>query len=293
MLRFLPRGGGSAGARSPRGLAVLLVGALILAGCSAQPVDSSATAPPPTAALASSSASPVDRADDGVVLAATFEVPPAPGPVKPWRGEMVQHIQVVDGYATMLFTLRNTGEEPITFLNLLYDYEPRNLYDPMVHAYWADGPQAATNQIFQSRAGRFFPSPAGLQPGEEGVYLMGGQPVDGAGQIGELKTNIKYCPTRGMDDVQSQPLEVSGLDWETHDGVTTVRGTIRQAEGGRRASPPTIGVAFFGEDGTFSGAVVADHVGERMQPGEQRTFEISGPGVQPGAARAEGWAWVR
>jgi hypothetical protein len=237
---------------------------------------------------------PTTSTNDGAVLTASYEVPPAPGPVKPWRGEMTQHVQVADGFATMLFTLKNTGEEPVTFLNLLYDYEPRNLYDPMVHAYWADGPQSATNQIFQSRAGRFFPSPAVLQPGEEGVYLMGGQPVNGSGQIGGLKTNIKYCPTRGMDDVQSQALQVGDLSWETRGGVTTVRGTITQADGGRRASSPTIGVAFFASDGSFSGAVVADKVGGPMAPGEQRTFEISGHGVRGDAtASAEGWGWVR
>jgi DNA-directed RNA polymerase specialized sigma24 family protein len=56
---------------------------------------------------------------------ARFEVPAAPGPVKPFRGESTQQVQVVDGYATMLFTLRNVGEEPVTFLNSLYDYEPK------------------------------------------------------------------------------------------------------------------------------------------------------------------------
>jgi hypothetical protein len=272
---------------------VLLGMLLALTACSSPIAEPSAPTAMPTRPPASESGTPAGRGD-ARVQTASFEVPPAPGPVKPWRGEMRQEVQIVDGYATMLFTLRNTGEEPVTFLNLLYDYEPHNLYDPMVHAYWTDGREAATNQIFQSRAGRFFPSPAVLQPGQEGVYLMGGQPVNGAGQIGELKTNIKYCPTRGMDDVQSQPLEVSDLSWETSNGITTVRGRLAQKDGGRRASPPTIGVAFFDASGKFSGAVVADGVGDRMQPGDERGFEISGPGVRPdGMASAKAWAWVR
>ena len=118
---------------------------------------------------------------------ARFEVPAAPGPVKPFRGESTQQVQVVDGYATMLFTLRNVGEEPVTFLNSLYDYEPKQLYEPMVRMDWKDGETA-----LGTRQGRFFPSPAVLQPGEQGVYLMGGVKVDGTGQIGSLDTHIKY-----------------------------------------------------------------------------------------------------
>lgn len=284
----------------PRQRAAALFGlVLLLTACSAGAPSGTPTANGSSAAgtkgptAAATLRGDATRSSQPVQLA-RFEVPPAPGPVKPWRGEMEQQVLVADGYATMYFKLRNTGEEPVTFLNLLYDYEPRNLYDPMVHAYWADGAEVATNQIFQSRAGRFFPSPAVLQPGEEGVYLMGGQPIDGTGKIGSLKTNIKYCPTRGMDDVQSQPLEVSGLSWETHDGVTTVRGTIRQASGGRRASAPTIGVAFFDAAGAFTGAVVGDGIGGAMRPGESRSFEISGHGVRADAgSRAEAWAWVR
>lgn len=292
-------------ARLPAGRrpsAILIAALLVLAGCSSVAPSEGSAAPTlvasPVASASWSASAPAETNpavnEAGDVQLARFEVPPAPGPVKPWRGEMEQQVLITDGYATMYFKLRNTGEEPVTFLNLLYDYEPHNLYDPMVHAYWADGAEAATNQIFQSRAGRFFPSPAVLQPGQEGVYLMGGQPIDGTGTIGSLKTNIKYCPTRGMDDVQSQSLEVSDLSWETHDGVTTVRGTIRQASGGRRASAPTIGVAFFDAAGTFTGAVVDDGVGGAMRPGESRSFEMSGHGVRTDAgSRAEAWAWVR
>lgn len=260
----------------------LLIVALVLSACSTRAVHEPARS-------ADGAAVGLDDAQT-----ARFEVGPPPGPVKPWQGDMVQQVQVVDGYATMMFTLRNTGEEPVTFLNLLYDIEPDHLYDPLVHAYWADGPKTAENQAFQNRNGRFFPSPAVLQPGEVGVYLMGGKKVNGDGKIGELKTNVKYCPTRGMDDVQSQSLVVSQLTWQTQDGVTTVRGMLRQAEGTRRYSAPTVGVVFFDTAGGFAGAVVGDKVGARMLPGEERPFEISGRGVQSGSVvRAQGWAWVR
>ena len=248
----------------------------------------------PQASQPAGAADPGPVAWSGGVQTVRYVVPPAPGPIKPWRGEMVQQVQVVDGYATMMFTLRNVGDEPVAFLNLLYDIEPQHLYDPLVHAYWAYGPKTAQNQAFQNRNGRFFPSPAVLQPGELGVYLMGGKRVSGQGSIGQLKSNIKYCPTRGMDDVQSQSLEVSGLTWQTNGGVTTVRGMLRQAAGNQRYSAPTVGIAFFSASGAFVGAVVGDKVGAPMTPGEQRPFEISGRGIQAGAiARAQGWAWIR
>jgi hypothetical protein len=220
---------------------------------------------------------------------ARFEVPAAPGPVKPFRGESTQQVQVVDGYATMLFTLRNVGEEPVTFLNSLYDYEPKQLYEPMVRMDWKDGETA-----FGTRQGRFFPSPAVLQPGAEAVYLMGGIKVDGTGEIGSLDTHIKYCPTRGMDDVPSVPLEVSDLSWETRDGLTTVRGTVREPNGVRRYHAPAIGVAFFDAQGDFAGAVVDGSAAEPLNDGRPHTFEISGRGVRADAiASATGYAWMR
>jgi hypothetical protein len=225
----------------------------------------------------------------GERLISRIEVGPPPGPTKPFRGEVVHEIQIVDGYATARFVFRNIGEEPITWLNTLYDYEPMQLYQPLVRLEWTDGSQA-----FATRLGRFFPEPAILQPGEEAVYLMGGREVNGGGEIGDLVTHIKYCPTRGMDDVPGLPLEVSDLQWETIDGVTTVRGTIRETEGVRRGSSPTIGVALFDTDGAFVGAVVADTVGERMEPNSSRSFEISGRGVLGQiAVAAHGSAWVR
>lgn len=253
----------------PRRLAALIAVALLGAACSA---PAAPAAVPPVA-----------------VEAARFEVPPAPGPVKPFRGESTQQVQVVDGYATMLFTLRNVGEEPVTFLNTLYDYEPKQLYEPMVRMEWKDGETA-----FGTRQGRFFPSPAILQPGEEGVYLMGGVKVDGTGEIGSLDTHIKYCPTRGMDDVPSVPLEVSDLTWETKDGVTTVRGTVREPHGVRRYHAPTIGVAFFDAQGGFAGAVVDGSAGEPLDDGQPHSFEISGRGVRSDdVASATGYAWMR
>ena len=255
---------------TPRRCGGLLAVMLVTAACSA-PVAPAAVPQP------------------AMVETARFEVPPVPGPVKPFRGESVQQVQVVDGYATMMFTLRNVGDEPVTFLNTLYDYEPKQLYEPMVRMEWKDGETA-----LGTRQGRFFPSPAVLQPGDEAVYLMGGIKVDGSGKIGNLDTHIKYCPTRGMDDVPSVPLEVSDLSWETVDGVTTVRGTVREPNGVRRYHAPTIGVAFFDADGAFAGAVVDSSAAEPLSDGRPHTFEISGRGVRAGAiATASGYAWMR
>jgi len=223
------------------------------------------------------------------LLTAHFEVGPRPGPVKPFRGEMEQEVVMYDGFASMRFILRNTGEEPVTFLNTLYDYEPFQLYEPLVRLEWADGAGAVT-----SRSGRFFPSPAILQPGEQAVYLLGGAPITGSGEVGDLISHIKYCPTRGMDDRPALPLEVSDLTWSTDaDGVTTVRGTLHEVQGVRRATPPAIGIEFVDADGAFVGAIVEGRVGERLGPNETRTFEISGPGVRAEAiASAIGYAWV-
>jgi hypothetical protein len=262
-------------------MAALLV---FLAACSATPPAPSAGTPAPTPLATPTSGAPQ-------LLAATYEIGPRPGPVKPFRGEMTQEVQIYDGWVTMRFALRNTGEEPVTFLNTLYDYEPFQLYEPLVRLEWTDG-SAATH----GRGGRFFPTPAILQPGEEGVYLMGAAPVlaAGSGELGDLVSHIKYCPTRGMDDVPGLPLEVSDLEWETSAGVTTVRGVISETQGVRRLGTPTIGVEFIGPDGEFLGAIVADGVGERMEPGSSRTFEISGPGVRTAdVVELRGSAWVR
>jgi hypothetical protein len=225
------------------------------------------------------------------LITARFEVGPPPGPVKPFRGEVVQEVLIYQGFVSMRFVLRNTGEEPVTFLNTLYDYEPLQLYEPLVRLEWTDGTAAAN-----TRRGRFFPTPAILQPGEEAVYLMGGQRVleVGDGQVGNLVTHIKYCPTRGMDDVPGIPLQVADLEWEENDGITTVRGTITDSSNTRRFGRPSIGITFTDAAGDFVGAVVADDVGQPLAAGESRTFEISGPGVRADQVDGmSGVAWVR
>jgi hypothetical protein len=205
---------------------------------------------------------------------------------------MTQDVQVFQGWVTMRFELRNTGEEPVTFLNTLYDYEPFQLYEPLVRLEWSDGTAASSG-----RGGRFFPTPAILEPGEVGVYLVGATPVleAGSGELGDLVTHIKYCPTRGMDDVPGLPLEVTDLEWETGpEGITTVRGTIHETQDVRRFGSPTVGVQFIGAGGEFLGAIVDDAVGGRMEPGESREFEISGPGVRSdGVVTLSAAAWVR
>jgi hypothetical protein len=243
----------------------------------------SACAPAPTAPTG---AAPAAQAGEPVAL--TVEIGPRPGPVKPFRGEMTQEVRLADGYASMYFELRNTGEEPVTFLNTLYDYEPTQLYEPVVRLEWEEGGNAV-----YTRHGRFFPSPAILQPGETGYYLMGGQPVSGEGTAGDLVTHIKYCPTRGMDDEPSLPVEVADVAWSTDSGGSvTVRGTLT-AGPTARARPPTVGVAFFDADDEFIGAIVGHAVGQPLGAGETRAFEVSGPGVDGEAIeRAEAYAHV-
>jgi hypothetical protein len=255
-----------------------LAAVLLLGACTNPSVQPS----PSDSAVAS------DSAFTGL-LTARFEVGPRPGPVKPFRGEMQQDVVLNGGFASMRFVLRNTGEEPVTFLNTLYDYEPFQLYEPLIRLEWADGSAAVT-----TRSGRFFPSPAILQPGEEAVYLMGGAAVHGSGELGDLISHIKYCPTRGMGDVPALPLEVADLSWSADaEGVTTVRGTLREVQDTRRATPPAIGIEFLDADGNFVGAIVEGRVGDRLGPNETRTFEISGRGVRADAiVSAIGYAWV-
>lgn len=235
----------------------------------------------------SGAGSPVPPAEAAAPVRARFEVLPPPGPVKPFRGEMTQEVQVVDGYASMLIRLKSVGVEPVTFLNTLYDYEPFQDYEPLVRIDWASGAPAVG-----TRAGRFFPTPAVVQPGDEAIYLLAGQPVKGSGEIGGVASHIKVCPTRGMDDVPADMLQVSDLSWEVRDGVATVRGSIAETAGQRRGKPPTIGVAFFDASGAFVGGVVESEQGGRLEPNARRAFEISGPGVLDTIETAQAWAWI-
>ena len=267
--------GGVVRRRQAAALACLL---LVASGCATAPGSSQVASEPAASSI------PSDTPDSYL----TREQGPAPGPVKPFRGEMHQEIRVVDGYLSMYFELDNTGTEPVTFLNTLYDYEPDQLYTPAVRLEWQQGGNAV-----YTRSGRFFPSPAILQPGEAGVYLMGGRPVQGDGTPGDLVTHIKYCPTRGMDDVPSQPVAVDDLAWSTSDGVTTVTGSLTQVDGPPRPATPTVGVAFFNSSGEFVGAVVEITVGAALEVGQARPFEIAGRGVlDADIATARAWAWV-
>ena len=125
----------------------------------------------------------------GPPVSLNFEIPPAPGPVKPFRGAASEHVYLRDGLVSMYFELRNVGEEPITWLNTLYDYEPQQLYTPVVQLEWQQGGRA-----IYTRAGRFFPSPAILPPGETAVYIMGGQPTQGSGTPGDLADAHQVLP---------------------------------------------------------------------------------------------------
>jgi hypothetical protein len=202
---------------------------------------------------------------------------------------MTPHVLLVDGYLTMYMELVNTGNEPLTFLNTLYDTEPQRLYAPTVVFPWTSGESALT-----TRAGRFFPSPAIVQPGERAVYVMGGLPAKGSGELDNPVANIKFCPTRGMDDVPSIPLQVRDVAWSSNGDVTTVTGTLVETEGSRRPDPPVVGVAFFDAAGEFVGAVVDSRNGDRMQPRGSRPFTMEGRGVDSTRiARAEAYAFAK
>lgn len=271
--------------RPLRRAALLAVALALLAGCAG---PSPATSTPPTAA-SSVEISPNASTTTGLPVHLQVVVPPVPGPVKPYRGEMVQQVYIADGQISMYFQLDNVGEEPVTFLNTLYDYEPTQLYTPAVRLEWKEGGNAV-----YTRAGRFFPSPAIVQPGQSAVYIMGGQPVTGAGTPGDLVTHIKYCPTRGMDDVPAIPLTVANLQWSA-DGADTVivTGTLRETTGTQRNKPPTIGVAFFDAGGQLVGAVVASPSGITVPANGSRAFSISGSGVDSAAiASAQPYAFI-
>lgn len=251
--------------------------AFLLAACASAPASSGDSA----------AAQPSGSAGSAGATRLAVEVPPVPGPVKPFRGEASQQVYIRDGLVSMYFELRNVGEEPITWLNTLYDYEPQQLYTPVVQLEWQEGGRAV-----YTRAGRFFPSPAIIQPGDAAVYLMGGQPVQGSGTPGDLLTHIKYCPTRGMDDVPGIPVPVEGVTWQSNaDGTVTARGTLVESAGSIRARPPQVGVAFFDAQERFIGAVVSPSDGEPLESNQRRPFEISGGGVG-GAEIASARAWA-
>ena len=287
-------------ARPARAWAVTMAGiALVVAACAggnASPpgwtygpglaAGPSATGQASTAP--SSSAAPVGTP------AASSPVIPTPSPLDPsatpkaFSGRMTPQVLLVDGYVTMYMELDNTGSQPLTFINTLYDTEPDRLYAPTVAYPWASGDAALV-----TRAGRFFPSPAIVQPGEKAVYVMGGMPAKGTGELAMPVANIKFCPTRGMDDVPSIPVEVKDIAWSTADGVTTVTGTLVETEGSRRPDPPKIGVAFFDADGAFVGAVVDGRNGDRLAANGSRSFTMEGRGVDAARiVRAEAYAYI-
>ena len=253
--------------------AALAAAGLVLAGCGVTPGESA-----------------TPGASDPAAVTLTYRVPPPAGPVQPWRGEIIQHVHLAFGQVSMYFELRNIGDQPVTFLNTLYDYEPQQLWQPVIRLEWAEG----GNAIY-TRAGRFFPSPSIVQVGTVATYLMGGQPITGSGTPADLTAHIKACPTRGMDDEPGLEFDVSDLRWSPGTaGEVTVRGTLTNDNSIERNQPPAVGVAFFDADGEFVGAVVAASVGSPLAPGEEREFEISGGGVSTAqVASASGWAFVR
>jgi hypothetical protein len=276
---------------------MLALAAILAAGCSGTPSVSPnwtlGPSPPPAASPAASSAS---GAASSAPIASNSTPSSAPAPSeagsaatpKPFSGRMTPQVVLHDGYVTMYIDLVNTGSEPLTFINTLYDTEPTKLYNPIVAFPWTNGAVALV-----TREGRFFPSPAIVQPGQRAVYMLGGLAANGTGQLDSPVANIKFCPTRGMDDVPSIPVQVSDVAWSTAGGLTTVRGTLLETEGSGRANPPAVGVAFFDKEGAFVGAVVDGRNGGRLAPNERRPFEMEGRGViSDRIDRAEAFAFA-
>lgn len=266
-------------ARASIALAAVL---LVVDGCG--PSGGESATPGPTTSAGPSGGSP-----DPAAQTLIYTIDPRPGPVQPFRGEMVQHVHLAHGQVSMYFELRNIGEDPVTFINTLYDYEPQQLYTPVVRLEWAEG-----GNVVYTRAGRFFPSPSIVPAGATAAYLMGGQPVQGTGTPADLIAHIKYCPTRGMDDTPGVPLAVSDLSWEVgQEGEVIVAGTIAEEQQAERNHPPMVGVAFFAADGTFIGSVVSAAAGEPLGPGESRPFAITGGGVSTDQIdHATAWAVI-
>jgi hypothetical protein len=252
---------------------------LVLAACSASPLSTPGWTYGPSIA-------PSQSGTPGASAPAAEPTSPQPVPLesvgaagiespRPYAGRMSHQLMLRDGHVSMYMLLENNGTAPLTFLNTLYDDEPDQLWTPTVAFPWTDGEVALT-----TRAGRFFPSPTVVGPGRAAIYMMGGQPVTGSGELDRPVANIKFCPTRGMDQGDPVPAAVSDVAWSVRDGVTTVTGTLTEAAGFSRPSLPIVGVAFFDAADRFVGAVVANRVGEPLAAGESRPFEISGLGVE-------------
>ena len=266
-----------------RRTAALIASVALVAACQTPGSPSGASAGPTT------SSGPSGGTSDPDAVTLTYIVGPRPGPIQPFRGEMIQHVHMAHGLVTMYFELRNIGEDPVTFLNTLYDYEPQQLYTPVVRLEWAEGGDAV-----YTRAGRFFPSPAIVPAGETAAYLMGGQPISGAGTPADLVTHIKYCPTRGMDDVPGIPLAVAELAWTIGDGgQVSVSGTLVHEGSEVRNHAPMVGVAFFAADGQFIGSVLSPAVDGPLAPGDERSFTVSGGGISTDRIdHATAWAVI-
>jgi hypothetical protein len=270
-----------------RSATAVFLGALLLGACSpatSGPSASDASTPGPT-----TTAGPSGGTSDPAAVTLTYDIGPRPGPVQSFRGEMSQHVHIAFGQVSMYFELRNTGQDPVTFINTLYDYEPQQLFTPVVRLEWAEG----GNAIY-TRAGRFFPSPSIVPAGETAAYLMGGQPVSGTGTPADLVAHIKYCPTRGMDDVPGIPLAVDNLTWQPGDGgAVTIEGDLVNAQSVERNRSPMVGVAFFDADGSFVGSVVSAALGDPLDPGQTRPFVLTGGGVSTDQIdHATAWAVV-
>ena len=275
--------------RSAAVTAIAIAVTIALSGCAgATGVEGEWTLGPTLAAAST----PIAPASTPAAAPATPTLPArTSGPdetPKTFSGRMSPQVVLRDGYVSMYMDLENTGSEPLTFLNTLYDLEPTKLYEPVVVFPWTTGENAV-----YTRQGRFFPSPAQVEPGDRAVYVMGGMQANGSGELAAPVANIKFCPTRGMSDVPSVPVRVEDVTWSSAGGVTTVTGVLVQPDGPQRVDPPSVGVAFFDAEGTFVGAVVEPRVGDRLEPGRAQPFSVEGRGVETERiVRLEAFAFV-
>ena len=114
---------------------------------------------------------------------------------------MTPQVLLVDGYVTMYMELDNTGSEPLTFLNTLYDIEPTRLYNPTVAFPWIE---PARRPRVDPRRAASFPARPSSSPATAPCTSWAAWRPRAPGLLATPVANIKFCPTRGMDDVPAR-----------------------------------------------------------------------------------------
>jgi hypothetical protein len=104
---------------------------------------------------------------------------------------MSPHALLHDGYVSLYMDLQNTGSEPLTFINTLYDTEPTKLYDP-------DGRLPVDRWVGRARdaSGTVLPEPCDRGAGSARGVHAGRHGGERYGTARFTVANIKFCPTR-------------------------------------------------------------------------------------------------